>query len=109
MDEKQLEKAMQLISIAGNAKSLCIQAMSLAEKNDFKSADDMLEEAKKVLHEAHNVQTAWMTAEMNGEKVEKSILLIHSQDHFISADMMLTVAQKVITLNKKVAELSKIK
>lgn len=109
MDEKQLEKVMQLISIAGNAKSMCIQAMNLSEKNNFKMADDMLSQAKRVLHEAHNIQTSWMTAEMNGENIDKSILLIHSQDHFISADIMMTVAEKIIYLNKKIVEISKSK
>lgn len=107
MDEKQLQRAMNLISIAGTAKSMCINAMNQAEKGDVASARETLKEAKKTLHEAHNVQTKWMTDEMNGEKVEKSIMLIHSQDHFISADIMMTVAEKVINLHDEVLQLKK--
>lgn len=48
-----------------------------------------------------------MTAEMNGEMVEKSLLLIHSQDHFMSADIMLTVADKFINLAEQLYALKK--
>jgi len=101
MDEKQLQKAMQLISIAGDSKSQSIQAMQLAEDGKTTEAQQMLKDAKKTLHEAHNIQTGWMTEEMNGAQIEKSLLLIHSQDHFMSADIMLTVAEKVINLHKE--------
>ncbi|MDU6522538.1 MAG: PTS lactose/cellobiose transporter subunit IIA [Enterococcus sp.] len=105
MDEKQLERAMQLISISGNAKSLAIQAMDAAEKKEFQLADEKLLEAKKILHEAHNVQTEWMSAEMGGEVVEKTILLIHAQDHFISADTILLISQKLINLQKELVKI----
>ncbi|HIY91871.1 PTS lactose/cellobiose transporter subunit IIA [Companilactobacillus sp. HBUAS56275] len=105
MDEKQLKRAMELISVAGTAKSMCINAMNQAEKGEIETARTTLKDAKKTLHEAHNIQTKWMTDEMNGEKVEKSIMLIHSQDHFISADIMMTVAEKVINLHDEIAQL----
>ncbi|WP_424321281.1 PTS lactose/cellobiose transporter subunit IIA [Lacticaseibacillus chiayiensis] len=99
MNEKQLQRAMKLIAIAGDAKSMAIRAMSVAEDNhDIAEAKKILKEAQTTLHKAHNIQTAWMTAEMNGEKVEKTILLIHSQDHFMAADIMMTVADKFIGL-----------
>ncbi|WP_041499300.1 MULTISPECIES: PTS lactose/cellobiose transporter subunit IIA [Companilactobacillus] len=101
MDEKQLKRAMELISVAGTAKSQCVEAMTIAETGDIDGAREKLKVAHKTLHEAHNIQTKWMTDEMNGEKVEKSIMLIHSQDHFISADIMMTVAEKVINLHEE--------
>ncbi len=105
MDEKQLQKAMQLISIAGDSKSQSIQAMQLAEEGKIEDAQQQLKDARKTLHEAHNIQTGWMTEEMNGAQIEKSLLLIHSQDHFMSADIMLTVAEKVINLHQEIKSL----
>lgn len=96
---------MELISVAGTAKSKCIEAMGIAETGKIDQARETLLEAKKTLHEAHNIQTKWMTDEMNGEQVEKSIMLIHSQDHFISADIMMTVAEKVINLHEEILSL----
>ncbi|MQS75677.1 PTS lactose/cellobiose transporter subunit IIA [Lactobacillus halodurans] len=105
MDEKQLKRAMDLISVAGTAKSMCINAMSQAENGEIEKAKATLTDDQKTLHKAHNIQTKWMTAEMNGEKIEKSLMLIHSQDHFMSADIMMTVAQKVINLHEEIAQL----
>jgi PTS system cellobiose-specific IIA component len=101
LDEKQLQRAMELIAVAGNARSLAVTAMDQAEKGDIAAAKDSLAEAKKSLHEAHNTQTAWMTAEMNGEHIEKTLLLIHSQDHFMAADILIQVAQRYIGLAEK--------
>lgn len=101
MDESELKKAMQLISYAGTSRSQSVDAINTAEKGDIEAARVKLNEAKKSLHEAHQIQTDWMTSEMNGKNVEKSILLIHSQDHFMGADVMLTMAEKVINLNEK--------
>jgi PTS system cellobiose-specific IIA component len=42
-----------------------------------------------------------MSAEMNGERIEKSILLIHAQDHFMAADIILIMANKYINLYDK--------
>lgn len=105
MDEKQLGKAMNLIGYSGNAKSLAIQALNAAEEEDFVKADEFLKDAKKELHLAHEIQTKWMSSEMNGENVEKTILLIHSQDHFMAADTVLLLAQKMIAFQKKTAEI----
>jgi len=105
LDEKQLKRAMDLISVAGTAKSMCIEAMNQAEKGDIDKAKETLKNARTTLHQAHNIQTKWMTDEMNGEKIEKSIMLIHSQDHFMSADIMMTVAEKVINLHEEVKTL----
>ncbi|KRM78691.1 hypothetical protein FC84_GL000318 [Lapidilactobacillus dextrinicus DSM 20335] len=105
MDEKQLQKAMNLIAYAGNSRSQSVIAMNLAEEGEIEKARQQLEAAKKELHQAHNIQTAWMSAEMNGENVEKSLLLIHSQDHFMAADIMLTVAEKYINLNQQLKKL----
>ncbi len=92
---------MQLIAIAGNARSEAVKAMQLADNEQFDDADAMLAKAKTDLHDAHNIQTKWMSAEMNGEVVEKSLLLIHSQDHFIAADIMMTVATEHLIQAKK--------
>lgn len=105
MDEKQLAKAMQLISFAGDSKSSSIRAMKAAEDGDFAAAEELLKQAHDSLHQAHNIQTAWMSAEMGGEEVEKSLLLIHSQDHFMAADIMMTVAEKQLNLQKEVKAL----
>ncbi|MCH9266989.1 PTS lactose/cellobiose transporter subunit IIA [Pediococcus acidilactici] len=101
MNEKQLQKAMELIAYAGDSRSQSVTAMTLAEEGKLSEARKKLEEAKKTIHKAHEIQTNWMSAEMNGERIEKSILLIHAQDHFMAADIILIMANKYINLYDK--------
>lgn len=102
MDEKYLQQSMELIYFAGNAKSLAMEAIGKAEENNFESAENKLQEAKKELHKSHKIQTSLMQEELEGVEIEKSILLIHSQDHFMSASLCCDLARKFINLHKKI-------
>lgn len=106
MNEAQLEQAMQLIFVAGNAKSMAMNAILEAEKGNLESSKNVVKEAKQTLHEAHAIQTGWLTNEMNGEFIEKSILLIHSQDHFTTANIMIDLAERFQVLYSKLEKVA---
>ncbi|MBC1339980.1 PTS lactose/cellobiose transporter subunit IIA [Listeria welshimeri] len=101
MNEVQLEQAMQLIFVAGNAKSMAMNAILEAENGNLVRSQEVIKEAKQTLHDAHSIQTGWLTSEMNGEIIEKSILLIHSQDHFTTANIMIDLAERFQMLYSK--------
>jgi cellobiose PTS system EIIA component len=98
MSEQDTEEAMKLIYIAGNAKSMAIQAIMLAEEGKVAEAKDKHKEAKDELHKAHDIQTSLLTREVNGEQIEKTLLLIHAQDHFMSASTVIDLAVRFIKL-----------
>lgn len=104
MDEKYLQQSMELIYFAGNAKSLAMKAIECAEADNFEEAENKLKEARKELSNSHKLQTGMMQEEISGTFIEKSILLIHSQDHFMSASLTCDLAQKFINLNKKIGK-----
>lgn len=74
-----------MISQAGNAKSFAFEALTAIEKNDFTTAEKLLKKAKQELADAHQMQTKLIQSELNGTKIEKSLLLIHAQDHLMTA------------------------
>jgi PTS system cellobiose-specific IIA component len=47
VNEKQLQKAMELIAYAGDSRSQSVTAMTLAEEGKLSEARKKLEEAKK--------------------------------------------------------------
>lgn len=100
MDEKYLQQSMELIFFAGNAKSLAMTAIGLAEEGDVEAAQAKLKEARKELSNSHKIQTGMMKEEIDGTPIEKSILLIHSQDHFMGASLTCDLAQKFINVYK---------
>lgn len=105
MDEKLVQSSMELISYAGCAKGLASEAFTAILNEDVETAKAKLKEAGEELGKAHEIQTSLMVSELNGENIEKSILLIHSQDHFMTAstfrDMVSMMIQMYEKLNSK--------
>lgn len=86
MDEKTVEQSMQPILHSGTGRSMVIEAVrDLLKDGDVAAAKKKIEAGGKEIGEAHDIQTAMMSAECDGQPVEKSILLIHAQDHFMTA------------------------
>lgn len=101
MNEELAQKAMNLIFSSGNAKSTAMEAIGLAEKGKIQEAKEKIKLAKEQLHEGHQIQTDLMQAEIRGENIEKSILLIHAQDHFMAADTVILLADKMIKMYER--------
>lgn len=107
MDDKITEIAMELIFFAGNAKSDALRAINISENGDNREAKILIESAKKQLHDAHQIQTGLITQEINGKIIEKSIILIHAQDHFISAVTSIDLGEKIINMNERLFQIEK--
>ncbi|WP_088033892.1 PTS lactose/cellobiose transporter subunit IIA [Evansella clarkii] len=101
-NEKSLEEiSFQIILHAGNAKSLAMEAMQLARKNNFSEAQQKIEEAEKEFIQAHHSQTSLLQQESSGESVSPTILLIHAQDHLMNAMTTKELVQEIIYLHQK--------
>ena len=99
MDEKTVEQSMQLILHAGNGRSMVIEAVrDLLRTGDVSSARAKIKEAGQEIGEAHDIQTGMISAECDGQPVEKSILLIHAQDHFMTALAVRDMAQLMVDM-----------
>ncbi|KRL40302.1 PTS lactose/cellobiose transporter subunit IIA [Liquorilactobacillus nagelii] len=103
-EEQQLMQAMGLITNAGNAKSLAMEAIHAAHDNDFTEAQAKIDEANKALIEAHNMQTKMLTAEANGQHSQLTLLTVHSQDHLMTAITFIDLAQELIKVYHKLAD-----
>ncbi len=99
--EELMQNVMMLIFHAGNAKSTALMSLDLATNGQFEQAKEKLEEAKHQLHESHEIQTNLMQAEIRGEEIEKTILLIHSQDHYTMGTIVIELAEKMINMQEK--------
>lgn len=102
MDEQFLETIiMPMILHAGNAKSLSMEAIALAKKGDFDSANKHMDEAMQALTEAHHIQTQLLQQEAQGDMKQVSIFLIHSQDHLMTSMAVKDLAAEFIELYKR--------
>lgn len=105
MNDDLLNRVMDLISISGESRSIAMSAIVDSEKGNIDEAASKIKQAKKNIHKAHNIQTSFITQEMNGDNIDKSILLIHSQDHFMNALTVIDLAERIVNTNSKIARL----
>lgn len=98
MAEVGLESIMGLIMNSGEAKSLSMEAIGLAKSGDFGQADEKLEMAQQSLIEAHKSQTSLLTEEARGEKLDLTLLVVHSQDHLMTSITFVELAKEIVDL-----------
>ncbi|WP_042349708.1 PTS lactose/cellobiose transporter subunit IIA [Bacillus massiliigorillae] len=93
---------MNIILHSGNARSIAMEAIQEAKKGNFEVAEKYIEEATQSLGDAHKSQTALIQGEARGEKSEVSILLIHAQDHLMTAMTLKDLAAEMVELYKRI-------
>lgn len=98
MSEEMETTIMTIIGFAGDARSKAFEALDLAKQGKFEEADKLMEEANANLQEAHNGQTDLLVAEAQGKKMEVGVLLIHSQDHLMTAMLAYDLIKEMIDM-----------
>ncbi|MDT2757616.1 PTS lactose/cellobiose transporter subunit IIA [Enterococcus asini] len=97
------EVIMQIILHAGNARSKSLLALRENRLGNLDQAETLLESAKEEVNQAHKSQTHLIQEEVRGNKQEVSLLLVHAQDHLMTAMAIRDVAGEVI-LNTRALE-----
>ena len=103
MDQEYLESVMGLIINAGNAKSDAMEAIYAAKAGNFEEADEKIKSAEEALVQAHHSQTGLLTKEAQGEKLEITLLTVHSQDHLMTSIAFTDLAKEIIDLHRKIS------
>lgn len=62
----------------------------------------LLKHADAKLKQAHQAQTQMLTYEARGQNVDVTLLMVHSQDHLISAMTIRRLADDIIDLYQQV-------
>ena len=70
--------------------------------HNFAIAYWLLQNAKETVNEAHHAQTELIQAEIRGEKAPLNLLMVHAQDHLMTALVVIDLAQEFIDLYKKI-------
>lgn len=92
------ETIFQIILHGGNGKSLAMEAIFLAKQGDLAQAERKLKEAEQEINEAHHIQTSLIQDEINGDKSDVSLLMVHAQDHLMGAITIKDLAREIVDL-----------
>lgn len=93
--------AMQLVGNAGEGRSLAFEALACAREKEFDLAQEKLKKSKESLLKAHALQTELICKEADGEKIEIGLLMVHAQDHLMTAMLAKDLITEIIELYKK--------
>ncbi|BCZ47356.1 PTS mannose transporter subunit IIA [Clostridium gelidum] len=99
MNEEQI--VMDIIINAGEAKGYAYEALSKAKEGKFDEIDDLFEKAEEALGRAHDIQTSLLAREANGEKINVSILFVHSQDHLMTCMSEKNLIREIIEMRRE--------
>ncbi len=94
-----------IIADAGDSKHYSMEALANAERHEFSNVDNLLRQSRNALEKARRAQTDLLFAEMNGQAQKVSVLLVHSQDHLMNAELALDLIEKMIKTLRNQAEL----
>ena len=106
LNSEMEEVCLQIIALAGDAKSKVFEALSTAQDSNFLKAKQMLEEANRNIHEAREIQHILLTKEARGTSVTPSVLLNHAMDILITAESERNMAVYVLGLFESVFQSS---
>ncbi|WP_456064396.1 PTS lactose/cellobiose transporter subunit IIA [Clostridium prolinivorans] len=92
--------AFELILYAGNGRSNAMEAIQEAKKGNIEKAEELIKEASIELGKAHEFQTKLIQSEANGESNPINILLVHAQDHLMTAMTVRDLAAEIVEIYK---------
>ena len=90
-----------IIMHAGDARSHALEALRYAREGNGDEAEKSMAKAKSELVEAHHIQTELLQAEAGGQKQDVNLLLIHAQDHLMTAILAKDLIEEMILMYKK--------
>ncbi len=94
--------AMELVGNAGESRSLSFEALSLAKEGNFQKAEKKLNETKKSMLKAHEIQTQLICKEADGEDFKIGLIMVHAQDHLMCSILARDLVQELINIYKKI-------
>jgi lactose PTS system EIIA component len=100
--------AFEIVSFAGEARSKLLIALTKAGEGKYEEAENLAEEARKSLLKAHEAQTEMLSAEARGETSQVSFMMVHAQDHLMTAMLLKDLMKHLIHLYKNQANNNKV-
>lgn len=100
-DQNSEMVSFSLIAHAGTARSMAYEALKAAKQNDFTHAEELLKQADSSILEAHHIQTSLLNKEARGEHTKVDVILVHAQDHLMTAILAKELLAEMVELYKK--------
>jgi len=99
--EEIQEVAFNIILDSGNARTLVHEGFQAMREDQFKEAEEKLEEANESLIKAHNVQTKLLHDYAGGTEITIDVIMVHAQDHLMTTMTLREIALEMLMMHRK--------
>ncbi|MGX5026395.1 PTS lactose/cellobiose transporter subunit IIA [Enterobacter asburiae] len=97
------ETVMELLIHAGQARSDAMEAIKHSRSKDWDAVTRLMESSEKACLEAHKIQTALIGQDEGCGKISVNLILVHAQDHLMTAILCQDLAKEIISLRRDFA------
>jgi PTS system lactose-specific IIA component len=99
--EEVTYKGLELVGLAGDARSNYLLALQAAKKGDFAKADALIAEGNEMIVEAHKAQTELIQTEAAGDYSDLTLLMVHGQDHLMTTILLKDILVTLLDVYKQ--------
>jgi len=85
----------------GEGKSKAMEAIAAAREGRIEEAEALLEQSDECIKKAHNVHGDYLTLESKGRESLLTIMMVHAQDHMMSAITVRDLAEEFVLMYKE--------
>lgn len=104
MENENMELlCLQIITNAGEARSECMAALVAASEGKFDEADSSIKAAEESRKLAHHVHSQLITMDAGGELKQLNLILVHSEDIMMGAEITYSMAVEMVKMYRKLA------
>ena len=96
--------AFNIIATVGTARSSYINAIDEAAEGNFEKAEELIKEGQEAFTQGHDAHEQLLVKTAQGEAVTMDLLLTHAEAQLMSAEAFCMLAERFVTLYKKLAK-----
>lgn len=104
MNEQIVEKAMDIIMHAGDARLACKNSLDSLMAGKTRDAKEQLKKADEEIAQAHHIQTDCIQGAIAGEEFAYNVLFAHAQDTLMTIYSEIMLAKQLTAMYEKLDE-----
>lgn len=98
------DEIFQIINCASESKKEAFNALDFIEKKQYAKAQSCIKAGRKALGPAHEIQSRMIASQIDddtGSEHNISLLMLHAEDHMMSATTTLDLVERMISIFEK--------
>lgn len=95
------EAVMEIIVNAGQARSLCFEALQAARAGDIDQAQQLLRQSDTFSRQAHKMQTRLIEQDAGEGRQPMTLIMVHAQDHLMTSLLARELSAEIVHLYQR--------